>query len=378
MFRKIKDIIKKSETPFTEWLFVKYYEKRERQNIHRNQISCHIDSDELNEYHKKWRKIVKYQTPYSFKLYSHFIDNQKTSIVSQVVAFKVEAILNPKRYDGYLSDKNNFTKLLPSAPFPKTLLRKINNVFYDSDYNYIPDDILSDYIDNIIQTCQEIIVKDSIESDSGRGVRLLKLGDNLSSARVSSFKDELITLLSDKKSKNLILQECMHQHAFLSQFNPTSVNTIRVATYRSVKNNEVNILSTVIRMGAPGKYIDNLHGGGHMVRVHEDGSLADHCIDQYGTRFESHNGIRTEGLVLPYYDDIKKLVKELSAKLTNIRLIQWDIMIDSDGCPRVIEFNCSGFSMWIAQMTGTPAFGSFTDEIIDYCEHILNKDIQTS
>ncbi|MCM1296053.1 MAG: hypothetical protein NC311_10975 [Muribaculaceae bacterium] len=153
----------------------------------------------------------------------------------------------------------------------------------------------------------------------------------------------------------------------MSRFNPTSINTIRIAVYRSVKDGVPHILSAVIRMGVAGRFIDNLHGGGRMVRVKENGVLDNHCIDQYGRIFHQHNGVDfSKQLILPDYHKVETLVVELSKQLYDIHLIQWDIAIDATGTPRLVEFNLSGFSMWIAQMTGTPAFGEFTDEIIEY------------
>lgn len=166
----------------------------------------------------------------------------------------------------------------------------------------------------------------------------------------------------------MIVQPCERQSAFMSRFNPTSVNTIRIATYKSVIDDDVHVLSIVVRMGSKGKFIDNLHGGGRMVRIDENGRFADYCIDQYGTKFNEHNEVRFPGneLQIPNMKEVLRTVKELSSRLAGIRLIQWDIMLDEKEQPKVLEFNIGGFSMWIAQMTGTPALGRFTDEVIEY------------
>ena len=42
-------------------------------------------------------------------------------------------------------------------------------------------------------------------------------------------------------------------------------------------------------------------------------------------------------------------------------------MIDSSGMPRLIEYNVSVFSLWLFQFTTGSAFGSYTDEVIEYC-----------
>lgn len=370
MFKKIKKIIKESNTPFSEWLFVKYYERREAANVRKNGFGK-ADKSEENRYHEKWSPILRFKTPDSFRLYSHFIENDRENIVSQMAAFKVNDLLNPPRYSGYISDKNNFDRLLPNAGFPKTILRKIDGVIYDDHYNYILPDEVDARIKQISNDYDKVIIKPTTDSDSGHGVKLIVRRADESEAEFSNGLKEAIY---DASCSNLIVQECLKQDEFLSQFNPTSINTIRIATYRSVITNKADILSVVIRLGAKGKHIDNLHAGGHMVRVSDSGELAHYCIDQYGTKFYSHNDIELKNrFVLPRFDMIKSYVLELSQKVLNARLIQWDIMIDDKGNPRVIEYNTSGFSMWIAQMTGTPAFGKYTDEIIEYCTAKLKQ-----
>ncbi|MDE7396340.1 MAG: hypothetical protein K2M98_01290, partial [Muribaculum sp.] len=77
---KLKEIIKKSDTPLSEWLFVKYYERREKDNIIRSKINPIVDKETERKYHKKWCKLVKYHTPYAFRLYSHFIRDERENI----------------------------------------------------------------------------------------------------------------------------------------------------------------------------------------------------------------------------------------------------------------------------------------------------------
>ena len=61
--------------------------------------------------------------------------------------------------------------------------------------------------------------------------------------------------------QNFILQECFRQSDFTVRFNPSSVNTIRIGTYRDLKG-QIHILRAIMRIGANGSEVDNAHAGG--------------------------------------------------------------------------------------------------------------------
>ena len=212
-----------------------------------------------------------------------------------------------------------------------------------------------------------MILKPSIGTNSGIGVELFIRKNNNKFYQ----KNTNAILTADyllNHPDEFILQEAMQQHPFMSKLNPSSINTIRIATYRSVKDNEVHLLSSVIRIGAKDQFVDNLHAGGVMVRVLDNGKLDNSCFTQEGKKQASHNNIAFQegNYVVPDWDNIISFAKENAARLTHMRLIQHDIMIDENGNPKYIEFNNIGFSQWIAQFTGTPAFLNFAEEMRDY------------
>ena len=55
------------------------------------------------------------------------------------------------------------------------------------------------------------------------------------------------------------------------------------------------------------------------------------------------------------------------------RLLALDIMVDKYDNPRLIEFNCEGYGMWVFQFSMGSAFGEYTDEIIEYCKNNIDK-----
>lgn len=333
-------------------------------------------SDEVGEkeWQKYWKPIVPFSNSWAYRLYSKLCGCTKY-IVSEPVIITINNALNPAQYTAYYSDKNMFDHLLEKGALPDTFLRKIRGGYYTSDYQHI-EHINNGILNSLLNNSTKIIIKPATGTNSGRGVELFikdKTGIWQSHETGITLTTEYLESLPD----DIIIQECIKQHPFMDQFNPTSVNTIRIATYRSVKDNKVHILSAVIRMGASGAFVDNLHMGGHMVKINEDGTLADYCIDQYAERAESHNGIDFSKSVLkvPGWDDIVDFAKRNASRLHHTRLVQHDIMIDQYGKPRYIEFNTVGFSMWIAQMTGSPALGKYTDEIREYTIKHLKDSI---
>lgn len=83
----------------------------------------------------------------------------------------------------------------------------------------------------------------------------------------------------------------------------------------------------------------------------------------------SRNGINfvSNDLSIPSYNRIKEFAIEIASYVTYHRCLAMDIMIDQKEYPRLIEFNISGLSTWFYPFAGSPMFGKYTDEIIEYC-----------
>lgn len=68
--------------------------------------------------------------------------------------------------------------------------------------------------------------------------------------------------------RGFIIQEVITQHPVLASLNPTSVNTVRIMTYRWLSG-EVVALSSLVRVGRSGEIVDNGHAGGLVGRSAE-------------------------------------------------------------------------------------------------------------
>lgn len=313
---------------------------------------------------------MPFKCKWAYRLYAQTCGPTRNIICEPVIGC-INNVLNPPEFRKDFSDKNDFDKFLPAGFMPATILRKRYKTFSDSEYNEISIDKAT--LNNLLEPYCKVILKPTVDSNSGKGVMLFVKTDG----EWLHKKDgtELNVEFLEQLNGSWILQEALEQHPFMAQFNPTSVNTLRLATYRSVKDNEVHLLSSVIRMGAQGAFVDNLHKGGHMIRVMADGRLDNHCFDASARRSNTHGDIdfSQTNLIVPEWEKVAAFAKKVAERIDGCRLMQHDIMIDKSGNPRLIEYNIGAFSAWIAQFTGTPALSDRTEEIHDYVIQNMHK-----
>ena len=162
------------------------------------------------------------------------------------------------------------------------------------------------------------------------------------------------------KLRNLV-QKVIIQHAGMSALNPSSINTIRVVTYRS--GMEIKAVYTVVRIGRSGMNIDNESAGGISAIIHKDGTIGKYAYGTPGVdKVEfTDSGVRLEGYKVPSFDKAIELVKFSHMQLPYFNLIGWDIAIEEDGSPIMIELNLNPD---LSQSANGPAFGAFTELIL--------------
>ena len=158
------------------------------------------------------------------------------------------------------------------------------------------------------------------------------------------------------------------QNDFLAQFNPDSVNTLRFVTLNI--NRKCTVLSTFLRMGAKGSCVDNLNGGnGVLVGVNSNGVLNDFGVDKnFEKKYESPTGVKFLNVSIPDFDRIKQQIIEFHKKIPFANLIGWDVTIDTEGNPIVIEVNLDTAVIEAHQVFNGPIFGDRLDEVREYIE----------
>lgn len=319
-----------------------------------------------------WRKYDKNLSPLCYRVFSRYVKEGADIIPLEFIASMVEPILTPRKYQFYYSDKNNFNKLLPEVFMPKVFLMNIDGFMYDGKYNLLKHDEVEAYLRGLSKSQDRIVLKPSRQA-SGVGVQILKKD---AYGNFANGKGRMLSLqmLKEDYGANYLLQECLNQSDYMSQFNSSSINTIRIATYRD-GNGRVNYMSGGLRIGAKGAEVDNAHAGGKFCGVANNGKIGNYVCDWLGVRQTEYNGLdfKNNDWIIPNYNEVKKFAINVSERLLHHDLIALDIALNKENEPQLIEFNVGGFGAWFFLMGGNSVFSSFEDLIMERCYEQYQK-----
>ena len=161
-------------------------------------------------------------------------------------------------------------------------------------------------------------------------------------------------------------EKVVQQNDFLAQFNPDSVNTIRIVTLNI--NRKCTVLSAFLRMGSRGSFVDNFSSGfGILVGINNEGYLNEFGVDKNLNKvFEAPTGLQFKGICIPNYNLIKDQIEGFSKKIPFANLIGWDITLDKQSNPIVIEVNLDSAHLALHQIFNGPIFGDRQSEVMDY------------
>lgn len=158
-------------------------------------------------------------------------------------------------------------------------------------------------------------------------------------SKININESEIDSRFQELKGSYTILEEVIVQHPTLSALNPTSCNTIRVATLR--KNKTVHIIATAARIGRMGACTDNLHGGGLCCSIDRRTGIIVSCgYTGDGTAYIKHPDTQQIllGVQIPHWDKIISMVTDAALSLKDNAWIGWDVAVtENDVC--LIEGN---------------------------------------
>ena len=314
--------------------------------------------EEISAYWKPYRNIDKEMHWFAF--YNAFCDDKsqlKHYIPDGVYFTDMDfPFTNPRRSDD-LDDKNMYDLYFHDVPMPETVIRIMDGVILDKDYQLIT-------IDQALALCQEaqrVVCKEARLSMGGYGVSFVDLA--------STSPEDFRQWLEKNKNRYINVQRVIEQHDSISRIHPSSINTIRVMSL--VFEGEVHILSSIIRMGQGGAVVDNASKGGMMTGVSSDGWLKEYAFDQYGKRWSQHpQGTVFKGTQIVGVDRCHDVVRRLAGRMcTTTKLMSWDFAIDPAGEPILIEVNLTYSGVVIHQLCNGPIFGDMTDRMLSYIYH---------
>lgn len=335
---------------------------------HLNINNIFINKKLINDHKKLWGQLKKNVNPKWFLVYSNISENPDINYVPENIYHNIiESRLNNRKLAFAYRDKNFYELFYDGLEiFPETILRNIDGFFYDKNYEFVIIDSIN--LNQILNKYKKIIIKPSIDSGGGKNIMIFKKINGI------FYNPQKILLNIDYLKKyyksNFIIQNYIEQNNILSIFNPTSVNTIRFFTYRSVITDDIIVLHLILRIGKKGHFIDDQNYGGIACRIKENFTLDKYATDKWGNKYYSSNGITFKDFKgLPKIEEMKKISSYIAKKNIHSRLMGFDFTLDINDNIKLIEINNQFAGINFFQMNSSSVFGKYTDEIIQFCKN---------
>lgn len=263
--------------------------------------------------------------------------------------FHVLPALNPpERWSPYL-DKN-LTPALGLAPTPRVVARVVRGRLVDAGQRRTS---LEDALERAAGL-PGLVIKPARETGSGRGVRRLE---------VAALEEELARVLRPDGGDWLI-EEAVVQAEPLAALNPDSVNTYRVLTLRV--GGRLQAVSTVVRLGRAGAWVDNVNAGGLVIGVGDDGALAERAFDGNGAAYLRHpdHGYAFAGRSVVPATLAHDAALAVHEAMPGLDVLSFDVAFAAGPRALLLEVNVSWQGINMHQLCHGPLFGAHQDAVV--------------
>lgn len=278
---------------------------------------------------------------------------------------KIEYKYNDYMHCKVLSDKSLldvlFNERIDGVRVPNTYFANSNGLFLNTRRENISFENALD----IISDLGFAVIKPIVDSSSGQNVRILNIHNG-----IDCISNESVESILLKYGKNYIVQEKIVPHSELSTIYPNSINTFRVISY--VLDDQVYIAPVSLRIGSGGSTVDNIHAGGMVISVNNNGELNKYAyVLGYGDSnllCESHpdTGVVFDGYKFSFVEDLIEVAKKLHGFVSNVGIISWDFTVDENKNFVILEVNLKGQSVWFPQVISAKSlFGENTAKFLD-------------
>ena len=298
-----------------------------------------------------WKRFTEIETVEWVKYYSCRNGTFDTRYIPDGIFYSfIDPYFNNYSFADIFDNKAYYSLIFTDVLKPDILAVKINNVWLDQNYSIIS-------IEDVINRCineGRAVIKPARCSSGGFGITFW---DNSQSFEV--LKQSICYGAID-----ITIQKLICQHDVLNKINDTSVNTIRFMTL--LYKNEIFVLSSVLRMGINGARVDNASAGGITCGFLDGGRIKQVAFNKDGVKYDKHpQGTIFSNVIIPGFDKAKKMVCKLQARFPYCAMISWDIAINRNAEPVLIEANLANGQLDFHQLNNGPIFGDLTENILN-------------
>lgn len=273
-----------------------------------------------------------------------------------VADYIVYPYLNDLRLVNAWDDKAYLDLRLPDFPTPQQIVVNIGGYFHDGTLNRLSREEAV----RLIRQYDRVLVKPTIDSGESKGIRFYEAPFDC---------DQIFSHFR----KNYSVQKIVRQSKTLSLLNESSLNCIRVITLQW--DGKVDVLSSFVRIGGSGQVTDISSNQFGCAPVRFDGQVGPVGMSPtYSPIRVSQTGTPLCEITVPHFPDVLEMVKRAHLQYPHFGIIGWDIGIDENDQPVIIESNVRCPGPYNPQVFFGPLLGEYTDTILKAIKQSKSKD----
>lgn len=242
------------------------------------------------------------------------------------------------KYDYYQrcwQDRNMYYKLIGAyrqnkrQPFElaKSLVYNMGGTYYNEN-----DEVISkeEALRIVVDYPGDLFMKPCVET------QWMDYGDKLY-LKASERTEEQIRTIMEQEDMNFLFQVIVKQHHALASLNESSVNTVKVDTFRQA-DGKIRVLYALQYVGEKGAHVDSPNHGGGILPLGLDGKYSDRKVRRYHhiDTFELDENATNE---VPYFDRLKELALYLHENLPYFGFVEWSLSVTEEGMPVLIDYH---------------------------------------
>ncbi|MFI8604787.1 sugar-transfer associated ATP-grasp domain-containing protein [Cellulophaga baltica] len=229
-------------------------------------------------------------------------------------------------------------KLFEEKPCPD-LGYLINGRCFDNNYNPV---LQADFKNLLFQNTDKVICKLD-QSCQGKGVYV--------------FQYKEFEILKILELGNCVIQKYIQQHQFFNAFTTDSVATIRLTTVIDC-NFQISLRAAYLRLGR--RHNTHVSSEDHIrISINMDnGTLNSLGYLPNWQKIEQHPDTleKFDHKLIPNFEECKKLVERLHKRVPMVQAIGWDLIVDTNNKPIVMEWNGYSNDIKFSEASQGPCF----------------------
>lgn len=261
--------------------------------------------------------------------FHHLSDSERATFVTDMVKDKVSmSTINYDTYKAEIKDKYNF------------YLR--NKAFFNREAWLVDASTECPMLADELAGHQRVFVK-PLDGSYGGGAHILTVG------RPGELSDKLQQLQAQGK---WIIEELIIQSDEMSQWNPSSINTVRMPSF--MVDGHSRVLAPFFRTGRKGAVIDNAGGGGIFAAVDASSGILitdGFCEDNSTNITHPDSGLTYQGWQIPKWEELLKITDLVHRNMPHHKYIAFDFALTPTGWV-LIEGNWGQFIAQYATKKG--------------------------